>query len=65
MAWASGAELSKPKVTQWVQTLNQPACEKVLTYWDGLIKKKLVSTIPGFSSEFYNADRLRSRSLLD
>ncbi len=38
-----------------MQTLNQPACEKVLTYWDGLIKKKLVSTIPGFSSEFYNA----------
>ena len=27
----------------------------MLTYWDGLIKKKLVSTIPGFSAEFYNA----------
>jgi multiple sugar transport system substrate-binding protein len=55
LAWASGAELFKTQGDSWVQTLNQPACEKVLTYWDGLIKKKLVSTIPGFSSEFYNA----------
>jgi multiple sugar transport system substrate-binding protein len=27
----------------------------MLAYWDGLIKKKLVSTIPGFTAEFYNA----------
>ena len=55
LAWASGAELFKTEGDSWVQMLNHPACEKVLTYWDGLIKKKLVSTIPGFSAEFYNA----------
>ena len=55
LAWAGGAELFKTQGDSWVQTLNQPACEKVLTYWDGLIKKKLVSTIPGFTAEFYNA----------
>jgi multiple sugar transport system substrate-binding protein len=32
MAWASGAELFKTQGDSWVQTLNQPACEKVLTY---------------------------------
>jgi multiple sugar transport system substrate-binding protein len=55
LAWANGAELFGTKGDSWVQSLSQPATEKVLTYWDGLIKKKLVSTIPGFSSEFYNA----------
>jgi multiple sugar transport system substrate-binding protein len=55
MAWASGAQLFKAQGDAWIQTLNDPACEKVLTYWDGLIKKKLVSTIPGFTAEFYNA----------
>ena len=55
MAWANGAELFKTQGDSWVQSLNQPACEKVLTYWDGLIKKKLVSTIPGFTAEFYSA----------
>jgi multiple sugar transport system substrate-binding protein len=55
MAWANGAELFKTQGDSWVQSLSQPACEKVLTYWDGLIKKKLVSTFPGFTSEFYNA----------
>ena len=55
MAWASGAQLFKAQGDAWLQTLNDPACEKMLTYWDGLIKKKLVSTIPGFTAEFYNA----------
>jgi multiple sugar transport system substrate-binding protein len=55
LAWANGAELFKTQGDSWVQSLNQPACEKVLTYWDGLIKKKLVSTIPGFTAEFYSA----------
>ncbi|MBV9490981.1 MAG: sugar ABC transporter substrate-binding protein [Verrucomicrobia bacterium] len=55
MAWAAGAELFKTQGDTWVQTLNNPVCEKVLTYWDGLVKKKVVSTIPDFSAEFYNA----------
>lgn len=55
MAWASGSKLFKTQGDAWVQTLNDSACERVLTYWDGLIKKQLVSTIPGFTVEFYNA----------
>jgi hypothetical protein len=47
--------LFKTQGDAWVQTLSDPAREKVVTYWDGLIKKKLVSTIPGFTAEFYNA----------
>src|SRR5260370_25448125 len=39
----------------WIQTLNNPAAEKVLTYWDGLVKKGYVSTIPGFTAEYYTA----------
>jgi multiple sugar transport system substrate-binding protein len=55
LAWANGAELFKTKGDTWNQSLNSTACEKVLTYWDGLIKKKYVSMIPGFTAEFYNA----------
>ena len=55
LAWANGAELFKTQGDSWVQTLNSPECEKVLAYWDGLVKKKLVSVLPGFTSEFFNA----------
>jgi hypothetical protein len=61
MAWASGARLFKTQGDAWVQTLSDPAREKVVTYWDGLIKKKLVSTIPGFTAEFImRSARVRS-----
>ena len=55
MAWANGAELFKTQGESWVQSLNSPECEKVLTFWDGLIKKRYVSTLPDFNAEFYNA----------
>ena len=55
LAWASGAQLFKAHGDGWVQTLNDSACEKVLTYWNNLVKKKLVSAIPGFTAEFYSA----------
>ncbi|MBV8901284.1 MAG: sugar ABC transporter substrate-binding protein [Verrucomicrobia bacterium] len=55
LTWADGAELFKTQGDTWVQMLNNPVCETVLAYWDGLVKKKLVSAIPGFTAEFYNA----------
>jgi multiple sugar transport system substrate-binding protein len=55
MAWANGAELFKANGDTWTQTLNGPETEKVLAFWDDLIKKKYVSTITGFTAEFYNA----------
>ena len=55
LVWAAGGEFFKPSGDTWIQTLNSPQSEKVLTYWDGLVKKKLVSIIPGFTAEFFTA----------
>ena len=55
LAWASGGIFFKTQGDSWIQTLNNPAAEKVLTYWDGLVKKGYVSTIPGFTAEYYTA----------
>lgn len=55
LVWAIGGKFFKTSGDAWIQTLNSPESEKVLTYWDGLIKKKFVATIPGFTAEFYNA----------
>ena len=55
LAWADGAELFKTQGEAWVQALNNPVCEKVLNYWNNLVKKKHVSTLPGFTAEFYSA----------
>lgn len=55
LAWAVGGQLFKVEGDTWIQTLNNPACEKVLAFWDGLVKKGYVSTIPGFTAEYYTA----------
>jgi multiple sugar transport system substrate-binding protein len=55
LGWASGGEYFKTTGDTWVQTINNPETEKVLTYWNELIKKGYVATIPGFTPEFYNA----------
>jgi multiple sugar transport system substrate-binding protein len=55
LAWASGGVFFKAAGDTWIQTLNNPAAEKVLTYWNDLVKKGYVSTIPGFTAEYYTA----------
>ena len=55
LAWAEGAQLFKSQGDTWSQSLNNPICEKVLTYWDDLIKKKYAASITDFTPEFYNA----------
>jgi multiple sugar transport system substrate-binding protein len=55
LAWATGGRFFRTEGDTWIQTLNNPAAEKVLTYWDGLVKKGYVSTIPGFTAEYYTA----------
>src|SRR6516165_9721777 len=55
LAWASGGIFFRTQGDTWIQTLNNPAAEKVLNYWDGLVKKGYISTIPGFTAEFYTA----------
>ncbi len=55
LVWAAGGKFFKPQGDAWTQTLNSPEAEKVLTYWNDLVKKKYVAAIPGFTAEFYNA----------
>jgi multiple sugar transport system substrate-binding protein len=55
LAWANGGRFFTLHGDTWVQTLNNPAAEKVLNYWNDLIKKGYVSTIPGFTAEYYTA----------
>lgn len=55
LVWASGGELFKIQGDSWVQTLSNPTAEKVLTYWDNLVKKNLAGHIPGFTTEIFNA----------
>jgi multiple sugar transport system substrate-binding protein len=55
LAWADGAQLFKAQGDSWTQSLNNPACEKVLTYWAELVNKKYAATITDFTPEFYNA----------
>lgn len=50
LAWAS--EFFKAAGDTWIQSLNNPATEKVLTFWDALVKKGYVSTIPPFTAEY-------------
>ena len=46
LAWASGGDFFKAKGDTWIQTLNNSASEKVLTFWDGLIKKDTFRLCP-------------------
>ncbi len=55
LAWANGATFFKAQGDTWTQSINSPEADKVLEYWDGLIKKKQVATIPGFTPECFNA----------
>ena len=55
LAWAAGGTFFKLQGDTWVQTLNNPATEKVLTYWADLVKKGYVSTITPFTAEWYTA----------
>jgi multiple sugar transport system substrate-binding protein len=55
LAWASGGVFFKTEGDTWIQTLNNPAAEKTLTYWSDLVKKGYVSSIPGFTAEYYTA----------
>jgi multiple sugar transport system substrate-binding protein len=55
LVWAAGGEFFKISGDNWIQTLNSPESEKVLTYWNNLVKKKYVAALPGFTAEFYQA----------
>jgi len=55
LAWANGGVFFKAEGDNWIQTLNNAAAEKTLTYWNDLVKKGYVSTIPGFTAEYYTA----------
>jgi multiple sugar transport system substrate-binding protein len=55
LVWADGGQLFNRSGDQWSQTLNSPNAKKVLAYWDGLIKKGYIGTLPAFSADYNNA----------
>ena len=55
LAWADGGQFFKRDGDGWIQTLNNSSSKKVLNYWYGLIKKGQISTLGGFSADYWNA----------
>ncbi|PYE54469.1 ABC transporter substrate-binding protein [Deinococcus yavapaiensis] len=55
LAWQDGGQFFKRSGDGWVQTLDNSSAKKVLNYWNGLIKKGYVSTVPAFSADYWNA----------
>lgn len=55
LAWADGGQFFKREGDAWVQTLDNPSSKKVLNYWNGLIKKGYVGTLPAFTADYWNA----------
>jgi multiple sugar transport system substrate-binding protein len=55
LAWAAGGRIFRAEGNTWIQTLNNSAREKVLTFWTSLVKKGYVSTIPPATTEYFNA----------
>ena len=55
LAWADGGQFFKRDGDGWIQSLNNSSSKKVLNYWYGLIKKGQVSTLGGFTADYWNA----------
>lgn len=55
LAWADGAQFFQRSGDGWVQNLDNASAKKVLTYWNDLIKKGYVSTLPAFTADYWNA----------
>lgn len=51
----NGGQWFKTSGGKWTVDLNSPESNKVATYWQDLISKKLVTTIPGFTDQWNNA----------
>jgi len=55
LVWADGGNFFSRSGDQWSQTFNSSSSKKVLSYWNDLIKKGYVSTLPAFTADYNNA----------
>lgn len=55
LVWADGGNFFSRSGDQWNQTFNSASSKKVLSYWNDLIQKGYVSTLPAFTPEYNNA----------
>ncbi|GIE58512.1 sugar ABC transporter substrate-binding protein [Actinoplanes octamycinicus] len=55
LAWQAGAHWFANDGTNWSVTMTDDATKKVADYWQGLLDKKLVSSVPPWTPEWDNA----------
>ena len=55
LSWQAGGRWFTNDGNQWSVTLDDANTKKVADYWQGLLDKKLVSTVPPWSAEWDNA----------
>lgn len=53
LAWQAGAKWFATSGDKWTVHLDDPATKKVTAFWQGLIDKKLVKTVPSFDTALY------------
>ncbi len=53
LAWQAGAKWFGTGGDKWTVNLNDPATKKVTAFWQDLIDKKLVKTVPSFDTALY------------
>ncbi|MFF2042777.1 ABC transporter substrate-binding protein [Kitasatospora sp. NPDC058170] len=53
LAWQAGAKWFGTGNDKWTVDVNDPATKKVTAFWQGLIDKKLVKTVPSFDTALY------------
>ncbi|RSM58103.1 sugar ABC transporter substrate-binding protein [Actinoplanes sp. ATCC 53533] len=54
-SWQAGGRWFKNDGNQWTVSMDDAGTKKVADYWQGLLDKKLVSTVPPWSAEWDNA----------
>ncbi len=54
LVWQAGGRLFSINGQSWKVSINNPAAQKVASYWQDLISKKLVKTEPDFANAWYH-----------
>ncbi len=57
LLWAQGGRLWTSEDSGYTQTLDSVLARQMLSYWGGLIRKNIVTTLPEYSVEHWNALR--------
>ena len=57
LVWAQNGRLWTQDPSGYTQTLDTPISRSILSYWGGLIRQNIVTTLPEYSVEHWNALR--------